>query len=356
MMAAEQAINLTFGHPLLDESGNPVLDDNGEIVMEHGFHMPDEAAVAQAIGIIIGMRATAKFQIWNGVEQKIAKGQRLISSRRGSNDMNLVNRETGEKFSLQEAYTNEALLKSQENKIKAQREKVAEKQKVRDATNQKITEIKQQQEAVSKKKLEVISEKAEDIAKNRNSYYENFAKKSHKDLYERYEKAKLENNAEALQNIDTELAERLILDNPATSRISYGTDKARAELSFKELQKLAKYKNNLELTQLTTGEWVISYVKDIAKLRGLEGRAKAQESELNDLHRRVNAQEQLNIQNEVVKTDPKSTKESLDALANAFANDPLYKNAENKLNEVGEKEGLREELYTVESGRTWSER
>jgi hypothetical protein len=89
MMAAEQSINLTFGHPKMKEDGTPELDENGEMVMERGFQMPDEAAVAQALGIIIGMRSTARFQIWNGVEQKIAKGEWLIKGRKGSNNIAL---------------------------------------------------------------------------------------------------------------------------------------------------------------------------------------------------------------------------------------------------------------------------
>ncbi|MDR0650139.1 MAG: hypothetical protein LBG59_01695 [Candidatus Peribacteria bacterium] len=98
MMASEQAINLTFGHPQLDASGNPVIDENGEMVMEHTFHMPDEAAVAQAIAIIIGMRGTARFQVRNGVEQKIANGELLIKGRKGSNDMALFDIKTGKEI------------------------------------------------------------------------------------------------------------------------------------------------------------------------------------------------------------------------------------------------------------------
>jgi hypothetical protein len=28
-------MNLTFGHPLLDERGNPVVEENGEMIIEH---------------------------------------------------------------------------------------------------------------------------------------------------------------------------------------------------------------------------------------------------------------------------------------------------------------------------------
>ncbi|MDR0608120.1 MAG: hypothetical protein LBG52_07470, partial [Candidatus Peribacteria bacterium] len=178
------------------------------------------------------------------------------------------------------------------------------------------------QESVTKKPTESVTTKAESIAKNRDSYYKNFAKESHKDLYERYEKAKTEQNTKELQNLDTELAERLILDDPATSRISYGTDQPRAELSFQKLQQLSKYKYNLELTQLPTGERVISYVKDIGKVRPLESRVKVQERELNDLQteldRRVNTQEYLEISQKLIDAQKAKLKTELEAQEQTF--------------------------------------
>jgi hypothetical protein len=227
---------------------------------------------------------------------------------------------------LQEAYDlNESQLKSQERQVKAQREKVTEKQKSRDLTNQQITDIKRNQEVVAQKPTESVTTKAEDIANHRESYYENFAKNSHPDIYERYQSYNTENpvnKANALKNLDTELAERLILDNPQTSRISYSTDKARAELSFQKLQKLSKYKNNLELTQLSTGERVISYIKDIGKLHPLESRVKVQERELNDLetelNRRVNTQEKLDIQKKLIEGQKAQLKAESERQEQAF--------------------------------------
>jgi hypothetical protein len=125
-----------------------------------------------------------------------------------------------------------------------------------------------------------------------------------------------------LHTLDTELAERLILDNPETSRISYGTDKARAELSFKKLQELSQYKNNLELTQLPTGERIISYVKDVGKLKPLESRVRVQESELNDLetvlHRKVNTQEALELQKKFIEAEKAQLKAETEAKEQTF--------------------------------------
>ncbi|MDR2540238.1 MAG: hypothetical protein LBD11_00185 [Candidatus Peribacteria bacterium] len=215
--------------------------------------------------------------------------------------------------------------------MKVQREKVAEKQQARDLTNHQITDIKRAQEAVSQKMPESVESKAKDIAKNRESYYESFAKDSHSDLYERYQQYLTENpinKANALKTLDTEFAERLILDNPASQRITYGVDKARAELSFQKLQELSKYKKNLELTQTSTGERVISYVEGIGKLKPLESRVKVQERELNDLdtelNRRVKEQEGLQFEkkeviNEFIRENESLSKSDFEEL---FGKDP----------------------------------
>ncbi|MDR0860891.1 MAG: hypothetical protein LBO09_08210 [Candidatus Peribacteria bacterium] len=208
---------------------------------------------------------------------------------------------------------------------------MTEKQKARDHTNQQIMDIKRAQESVAQKTPETISIKAEDIAKNRESYYENFAKDSHPDLYERYQQYLTENpikKANALKTLDTEFAERLILDNPASQRISYGKDKARAELSFEKLQELSKYKKNLELTQTSTGERVISYVEGIGKLKPLESRVRVQERELNDLdtelNRRVKDQEGLQFEKKEVINEFIRENESLSQsdFVELFGKDP----------------------------------
>jgi len=162
----------------------------------------------------------------------------------------------------------------------ALRKRADNKQIARNNTNQHITDIQKAQELVYRKKPESIFNKAEDISVNRESYYNHYAKDSHPDLHGRYQLAKSENNVSELRKLDTELAERLILDNPNTQRISYGNNESRARESLQELQKLSKYKNNLELTQ-QNGERMISYVKDIGRLDGLKRMLVAQEGQLN---------------------------------------------------------------------------
>lgn len=83
---------------------------------------------------------------------------------------------------------------------------------MRDGYNSMISDMARKMEPVERelaeKPAKSVEEKAQDISEYRNEYYEKFAKESHPDLYEQYQKNK--NNSEELKRIDTELAERLI--------------------------------------------------------------------------------------------------------------------------------------------------
>jgi hypothetical protein len=141
-------------------------------------------------------------------------------------------------------------------------------------------DIRNAQEISSRKPTESVNTKAESITNNRQHVFDTYAKESHSDLYQRYDTALKNGDTNELQKLDIELAERLILDNPATSRISYGTDKARAELSLQRIQEQFRYKNNVELREVN-GERIISHVQGVGQLGNLTNMLRAQELRLN---------------------------------------------------------------------------
>ncbi len=169
---------------------------------------------------------------------------------------------------------------------------LATKKEMRDGYYSMISDMARKMEPVERelaeKPAKSVEEKAQDISEYRNEYYEKFAKESHPDLYEQYQKNK--NNSEELKRIDTELAERLILDDPNFNKILFdkagdnSTIEARANKSFKLLNELPKYQNNIRLVEKAmNGEkvFVIELVPEIGKLDALRNMVKASEQFIN---------------------------------------------------------------------------
>jgi hypothetical protein len=87
---------------------------------------------------------------------------------------------------------------------------------MRDANNAMIQELSRKIDSIEAelktKKEKSVEEKADEISKDRPEYYEKYAKESDTDLYEQYKT--YQNTPNELKRLDTEFAERLILDNP----------------------------------------------------------------------------------------------------------------------------------------------
>ena len=66
MFAAEQVINFTFGHDII----NP---ETGEITTERGFHMPNEQEWATMIGMILALKV-ANPTLWGKIHQNLNNG------------------------------------------------------------------------------------------------------------------------------------------------------------------------------------------------------------------------------------------------------------------------------------------
>ena len=162
------------------------------------------------------------------------------------------------------------------------------KKTMRDANNTMIQELSRKIDSIETelktKKEKSVEEKADEISKDRPEYYEKYAKESHTDLYEQYKT--YQNTPNELKRLDTEFAERLILDNPWERKILFSEKwthwsiKERAENSFKLLSKVEKYKWNIKLVQKTLNwenVFVIELVPEIGKLTNLKNQVIAQE-------------------------------------------------------------------------------
>ena len=159
---------------------------------------------------------------------------------------------------------------------------------MRDANNTMIQELSRKIDSLETelktKKEKSVEEKADEISKDRPEYYEKYAKESHTDLYEQYKT--YQNTPNELKRLDTEFAERLILDNPWERKILFSEKwthwsiKERAENSFKLLSKVEKYKWNIKLVQKTLNwenVFVIELIPEIGKLTNLKNQVIAQE-------------------------------------------------------------------------------
>ena len=162
------------------------------------------------------------------------------------------------------------------------------KKTMRDANNTMIQELSRKIDSIETelkaKKEKSVEEKADEISKDRPEYYEKYAKESHTDLYEQYKT--YQNTPKELKRLDTEFAERLILDNPWERKILFSEKwthwsiKERAENSFKLLSNVEKYKWNIKLVQKTLNwenVFVIELVPEIGKLTNLKNQVIAQE-------------------------------------------------------------------------------
>ena len=162
------------------------------------------------------------------------------------------------------------------------------KKTMRDANNTMIQELSRKIDSLESelktKKEKSVEEKADEISKDRPEYYEKYAKESHTDLYEQYKT--YQNAPNELKRLDTEFAERLILDNPWERKILFSEKwthwsiKERAENSFKLLSNVEKYKWNIKLVQKTLNwenVFVIELVPEIGKLTNLKNQVIAQE-------------------------------------------------------------------------------
>ena len=162
------------------------------------------------------------------------------------------------------------------------------KKTMRDANNTMIQELSRKIDSIETelktKKEKSVEEKADEISKDRPEYYEKYARESHTDLYEQYKT--YQNAPNELKRLDTEFAERLILDNPWERKILFSEKwthwsiKERAENSFKLLSNLEKYKWNIKLVQKTLNwenVFVIELIPEIGKLTNLKNQVIAQE-------------------------------------------------------------------------------
>ena len=66
MFAAEQVINFTFGHDIIDP-------ETGEVTSERGFHMPNEQEWATMIGMILALKV-ANPTLWGKIHQNLNNG------------------------------------------------------------------------------------------------------------------------------------------------------------------------------------------------------------------------------------------------------------------------------------------
>ena len=66
MFAAEQVINFTFGHDIIDP-------ETGEVTTERGFHMPNEQEWATMIGMILALKV-ANPTLWGKIHQNLNNG------------------------------------------------------------------------------------------------------------------------------------------------------------------------------------------------------------------------------------------------------------------------------------------
>lgn len=125
MMWAEQAINLTFGRAEFDPK-------TGEMHVVRWLHIPNQQELAQMIGMILGMRASARFNLMPKVEAMLAKWD-LVVSKITKDDIKLLTK-TGEEVSIKEISSNEWAKKI--NKIKNKEMLEEHKKKIEEYTKE----------------------------------------------------------------------------------------------------------------------------------------------------------------------------------------------------------------------------
>lgn len=94
MLAAEQAINLTFGHDILD----PVT---GEVTTEHKLRRPDNQEWATMIGMILAFQVI-KPNLYGRLTQKLNNGTLEIYRTTDPKNPRIKNNNTGESIPLKE--------------------------------------------------------------------------------------------------------------------------------------------------------------------------------------------------------------------------------------------------------------
>lgn len=167
------------------------------------------------------------------------------------NENKIVELESQKKKLIDGEIQNNKLLEQQKNNLNDLKDLIS---RDKNTINDHIKEIDKLKDIEKgKRNWESIEAKANDISQYRESYYRDFAKESHPDLYNRFQKALLDNNQLELQKLDIELGERLILDNSKSGKILYDDKwswkniETRARESKKLLEKQWKYKWKIEL-------------------------------------------------------------------------------------------------------------